>query len=1204
MRRHLSRAWWVFLLLLLLCALLLTAARLALNNIDQFRPDIQAYLAERLGIELEIGRLHGHWNRAYPVLQVSDIAMRAGNDSGPEGYLALEQVTLEFDPFGSLFAGLPVFQRFEISGVVGRWHQRDGSWLHRPGASPQKPDSGMSASGWQSISRLVLSQPYALIKDVELVLIPQQGRPLVVSPADLELENARLEHRLSGALKMPQLGEQTEIDFILEASDLQQERPLDAHYQGYLSIRQLGPQLAQLIKPEWGLQDAKLDTRAWVEFRQQKLIEAQAEIDVSQLSLDRPWPLPQSLSALVSVQPDGADYQLQVNDLEWGNAEQTVSVPQIVLQSPLTPELPQTLSVGITELDLQSLGAWLGQAAPEGSVAARLATHLAPAGRLHNVVLNKAADQAWSELELVADLDQLQVEPWHGAPGLRGVTGRLEAGLSGGRIDLMSDGFAMHFPQLYADDWHYQQARGRVSWTLRESGVLVNSERLQLKDQAVKASGRFSIDLPFNREHQSELVLMIGMTDSDGLQAPVYAPEREVGAGLHRWLKQAIKGGRLRQGGMLLRTGTRKLDEPRRPVVQLFFDIEDAELAYQEGWPALEQADVFLMVRDAGLVVNVGQAKLLNSDVSSGWAYLAPGSRALQVETQLSGPVEDVDHLLKQTPLSELLGAGIQPWQLSGGRSDIRLGLTIPLNEGERPDVRVGAHLEATRLASENIGVTVTDVQGEIQYSTATGLTAEGLNGVFLDQPVSAQIESAATGQQRLHLLGQTQMSALQEWLGWSALSVAQGEVKWQAELDICGSEECSGLRLTSDLQGVELGLPGRLAKAAERPAPLALNFALMPQFGLRDGRLQLPVTAFEQSLTVDMRGDAEQRVDLQLSHPMSKGVIEIVPNQPINVALEHLQLDLLRSPESDNPESVANAAEPEPKSELEAEDGYAGMLDATKVPAIDFSIKHMDLGEKPLGDWRFKLRPQAEGLSVTDLEAHLEQVVLSGEVHWQQQQSPPVSSLQLDMAAGDLGRLLQQWGLGRVIESRDVKGSLAVSWPGAPWSFKLGELDGDFRFETGQSRLIETAETSNLLRVFGILNFNSLARRLRLDFSDLLQKGVSFDRIQGAYSIQHGVAQTEVPLTLEGPSANMSLSGQIDLGREQLDQSVEVALPLSSNAPFAAILLGAPQVAGAAFVIDKLIGDQLQRFTSLRYTLKGHWDDPEFKLQPSVPAL
>jgi uncharacterized protein YhdP len=84
----------------------------------------------------------------------------------------------------------------------------------------------------------------------------------------------------------------------------------------------------------------------------------------------------------------------------------------------------------------------------------------------------------------------------------------------------------------------------------------------------------------------------------------------------------------------------------------------------------------------------------------------------------------------------------------------------------------------------------------------------------------------------------------------------------------------------------------------------------------------------------------------------------------------------------------------------------------------------------------------------------------------------------------------------------------------------------------------------------------------------------------------------------MEGPSANMTLNGQVDLVAEQLDNTVEVTLPITSNAPLAAILLGAPQVAGAVFVIDKLIGDKLERFSTLKYRLTGHWDDPQLELQ------
>jgi uncharacterized protein YhdP len=196
-----------------------------------------------------------------------------------------------------------------------------------------------------------------------------------------------------------------------------------------------------------------------------------------------------------------------------------------------------------------------------------------------------------------------------------------------------------------------------------------------------------------------------------------------------------------------------------------------------------------------------------------------------------------------------------------------------------------------------------------------------------------------------------------------------------------------------------------------------------------------------------------------------------------------------------------------------------------------------------------------------------------------------------------DIGALLERWHYGRVLETSQVESLLQLNWKGAPWDVKLDRLNGELQFSTREGRLIETAESTNLLRVFGILNFNSLARRLRLDFSDLLKKGVSFDRLDGHYRLQQGVAATVEPLVMAGPSANMSIQGQVNLAEGTLDKEVEVALPISSNVPLAAVLLGAPQVAGAVFVIDKLIGDRLERFSTLRYRLSGSWENPELEL-------
>ena len=44
------------------------------------------------------------------------------------------------------------------------------------------------------------------------------------------------------------------------------------------------------------------------------------------------------------------------------------------------------------------------------------------------------------------------------------------------------------------------------------------------------------------------------------------------------------------------------------------------------------------------------------------------------------------------------------------------------------------------------------------------------------------------------------------------------------------------------------------------------------------------------------------------------------------------------------------------------------------------------------------------------------------------------------------------------------------------------------------------------------------------------------------------------------------------------------------NNLPIAALIVGAPAVGGALFLIDKLIGDRVARFASVKYNVKGPW--------------
>jgi uncharacterized protein YhdP len=59
----------------------------------------------------------------------------------------------------------------------------------------------------------------------------------------------------------------------------------------------------------------------------------------------------------------------------------------------------------------------------------------------------------------------------------------------------------------------------------------------------------------------------------------------------------------------------------------------------------------------------------------------------------------------------------------------------------------------------------------------------------------------------------------------------------------------------------------------------------------------------------------------------------------------------------------------------------------------------------------------------------------------------------------------------------------------------------------------------------------------------------------------------------------------------------VQVALPITNSLPLAAVLVGAPVVGGALFVVNKLLGDRVARFASVQYRIEGSWKDPQMTL-------
>jgi uncharacterized protein YhdP len=229
----------------------------------------------------------------------------------------------------------------------------------------------------------------------------------------------------------------------------------------------------------------------------------------------------------------------------------------------------------------------------------------------------------------------------------------------------------------------------------------------------------------------------------------------------------------------------------------------------------------------------------------------------------------------------------------------------------------------------------------------------------------------------------------------------------------------------------------------------------------------------------------------------------------------------------------------------------------------------------------------------LSELSIDLKGLLVTGALSWDGAVGATRSSFQGRIGGKNLADVLAAWKYAPSAVSESFRVHSDVQWPGSPAAFNMKQLSGNLDVKLSKGQFLEVKGGSGAaLRVFGLLNFNSLGRRLRLDFSDLTDQGLSFDTVKGVLQGSNGDFATTKPLTLSGAST-IVVDGKINLRQETLDASIRVTLPVASNLPLAALVIGAPVVGGAIFVADKLFSGRLSSLTSVEYRAVGPMDNP-----------
>jgi uncharacterized protein (TIGR02099 family) len=405
-----------------------------------------------------------------------------------------------------------------------------------------------------------------------------------------------------------------------------------------------------------------------------------------------------------------------------------------------------------------------------------------------------------------------------------------------------------------------------------------------------------------------------------------------------------------------------------------------------------------------------------------------------------------------------------------------------------------------------------------------------------------------------------------------------------RGELLLGGGEaqlpSAKGLRVRGTLDVLDLEPWKQQAQQLAGNDVASSSQQLLSGVDLQVGQLKGLGLDLDQARLQLQRGDSAWNLRLDSQQLTGTVALPDSRNSPIKVNLQTLRLPPV------DPNAVAVDNPPDTPDPLAA-------IDPSQIPMVDVNIAQVSQGDDPVGAWSLKLRPTAKGLAITDIDMGLKGLRLQGTGTWEGTPGDSRSWFRGRAEGKNLAEVLQAWRFAPSVTSQAFALDIDGRWPGSPAWIALKRYSGSLDARLDHGQLVEV-EGAAALRVFGLLNFNSIGRRLRLDFSDLLGKGLGYDRIKGLLVASDGVYVTREPITMVGPSSNFELNGTLDMVADRVDASLLVTLPISTNLPIAALLVGAPAIGGALLLVDKLLGDRVARLASVQYRVEGPWKDPK----------
>ena len=1230
----------------ILLAVALGVFRLLLGQIPEYQDEIKAFVAAELGLTVEFATIDARLGFAGPELSLSDASIGSGAGGG---FLEADQARITFDPLALVFGRRLEVTRLTLGGVV-LTVERDRTGTFRFGDRAFDPgDGAWTASIPPSVE--------VVIRDSALEYVDSaRGRSWRFDELEAVLENSGGQLVASLSLS-PEVALAGPVDIDLTAQ-IPEEARNGIAWQANITVSQLDLAALERLVPvdEFVPLTGRGDVDGRLEWAGGQIVAAGLEVAFERLAIGSPAGGDEGIDALAFSagwrRTGPEEWQLTLDDVAMsrnGREWPAENSARFALGS--TGGQTSTVQLSADFVRLEDLAPILG-AFPEMQIAEQW-TLFEPAGDVSGLEFsleNRASELVYALDVSFADLAVRQVGP---TPGLRGVSGRIEATEDSGTIEFASGPFALDWPTLFSEVVEADSLTGAVVWRQGRDVVQLLSVDLGLGLLGEEAQASFDLRLP--RDGQSPVLeLNASLPATDLVAGKAYMPGPIMPVSVYEWLVAAVNGGRARniEFGFYGPVASFPFDDGSGQF-SVTADVEGAELRYMDSWPVAEDLTGRIEFRNAGFFAS-GTGRL-GSNISDAVTVAIPDMRAARLEltAETEGPLPGVAEFLRAAPLiADYLGPDFARIDARGGSGAMSVRIELPLLDVA--DYALDARLAITdgTLAVAGLGPVFSEVEGEL-LANESSVSASGVDAVFLGGPVSLSLGPSATPGYRAELSaeGETTAEAVAEAFSLPYEELLAGQTLWRGHLLLPSlnplATQPMRLLLESNLTGLALRFPEPLAKPPAEPLNLSLDFEFAPgarlavsgnvgatrrfvlgfepgaeglefargaiRFGgdapvlpiqsgiLVDGQLE-SLALDEWRALADRTGLAgiESRflgTDLAIADFSAFGQQLGATRLTVQRGNDAWRIDVGSEPISGRI-VVPRGSDPRASIEADMRRVYLASAEGARyadkdprlLPGLRLSADELGIGQRRFGRVNATVVPVARGLVLEEFVS--ETAAFRAEItgSWIEGSLGPRTSVEAHATSTDVAAALGELAFDQAVSGEAADLTANLYWDAPPGDGWLDHINGEVGIFVETGTLREVDPGAG--RVVGLMSIAALPRRLALDFRDVFEEGFAFDEISGSFRIVDGNAYTNT-LKFSGPAAEIGVVGRTGLGARDYRQQIVVTTEPGNMLPTVAALIAGPGAGAALFVFTKLFKEPLKGIGRASYCLTGDWDAP-----------